>query len=543
MATDQEIRDAGFKYIPQQKYLQNPFELPENQEPVVDEGIVNTNAFANSGGGGDNNIGGNLFGYGTAVQPGDKSVITSGPFAGQSGYYNSPNYRGGLPGNIQQKGPGRFFQYDNSGKFYKDETLQPKKELPSWMKAAMAFAPGGTFLADKIENKMNPGYTGITQQQIDEDYGGGGGSYGIAGLSDTQKQYYDALAGQRFLYDGPGGMKTLDGKNFSRVDEDTINDYFQGKIDKYGSIEEYEKYIAQDPKRRKNLGLILKQYKTLQGINDFNYRDNLRDIGASNIDEATFAGQGGDKAAQQQIAQQQQNRIDRAYREDTGPGPGSYGPGGGSGIQRDSSGRETGYNDPFDPGGGEKDGGFIDGTNRRPFNKGGRIGFQGGGSDASSDDFGTSTNTPGPGDTGGEGGTNPSDGSDTQFGGGNNGGENNNPPVTMVNNKPVDISTVTKSIGDYKIPYGLEALISDKGRLQAVLNADNVLNKNLGLDFTYDQGPYQIGFNADMEGNKNLGLSYNKGNLSAYANTNFNDPSVGFKYSRAFAYGGLASIL
>ena len=113
----------------------------------------------------------------------------------------------------------------------------------------------------------------------------------------------------------------------------------------------------------------------------------------------------------------------------------------------------------------------------------------------------------------------------------------------MVNNKPVDISTVTKSIGDYKIPYGLEALISNKGRLQAVLNADNVLNKNLGLDFTYDQGPYQIGFNADMEGNKNLGLSYNKGNLSAYANTNFNNPSVGFKYSKAFAYGGLASIL
>ena len=278
MATDQEIRDAGFKYIPQQKYLQNPFELPENQEPVVDEGIVNTNAFANSGGGGDNNIGGNLFGYGTAVQPGDKSVLTSGPYAGQSGYYNSPNYRGGLPGNIQQKGPGRFFQYDNSGKFYKDETLQPKKQLPSWMKAAMAFAPGGTFLADKIENKMNPGYTGLTTQQIDEDYGGGGGSYGIAGLSDTQKQYYDALAGQGFLYDGPGGMKTLDGKNFSRVDENTVNDYFQGKIDKYGSIEEYEDYLNQDPTLRRNLKLVLNQYKTLKGINDFNYGKQAKDI-------------------------------------------------------------------------------------------------------------------------------------------------------------------------------------------------------------------------------------------------------------------------
>ena len=52
MATDQEIRDAGFKYVPQQQYLLNPFELPENQEPVVNQGIVNTNAFTNSGGGG-----------------------------------------------------------------------------------------------------------------------------------------------------------------------------------------------------------------------------------------------------------------------------------------------------------------------------------------------------------------------------------------------------------------------------------------------------------------------------------------------------------
>jgi hypothetical protein len=47
MATDQEIRDAGFKYIPQQQYLQNPFELPTTpeEEPVINQGIVNTNAF------------------------------------------------------------------------------------------------------------------------------------------------------------------------------------------------------------------------------------------------------------------------------------------------------------------------------------------------------------------------------------------------------------------------------------------------------------------------------------------------------------------
>ena len=376
-AADQELYKK-YQYLPQEKYrlgLNLPTNTPVAPPPPISGGITNTNAFANSGGG-NNNIGGNLFGYGTAVQPGDKSVITSGPFAGQSGYYNSMNYRGGLPGNIQQKGPGRFFDYgqkneDGESVFYKDETLQPKKELPSWMKAAMAFAPGGKFLIDRIENKMNPGYgIGVTQQQIEEDYGGGGGSYGIAGLSDTQKQYYDALAGQGFLYDGPGGMKTLDGKNFSRVDEDTINDYFQGKIDKFGSIEEYEKYIAQDPRKRKNLGLILNQYKTLQGINDFNYRDNLRDIGASNIDEAAFAGQGGDKAAQQQIAQQQQATIDQANRDFRAGRDDGYSDGS-AGRQFDNKGNETGYNDPFDPGGGEKDGGFIDGTNRRPFAYGG----------------------------------------------------------------------------------------------------------------------------------------------------------------------------
>ncbi len=277
MATDQEIRDAGFKYVPQQQYLLNPFELPVEPESPVVQGIVATNAFAGSGG--DNNIGGNLFGYGTAVQPGDKSVITSGPYAGQSGYYNSINYRGGLPGDIPQKGPGRFFQYDNSGNFYKDYSIQPEKELPSWMKAAMAFAPGGKFLGNYIENKMNP-LGPMTQEDIDKSQGG---SYGIAGLSDTQKQYYDALASQGFLYDGPGGMKTLDGKNFSQVDEDTINDYFQGKIDKFGSIEEYEDYlneggIKKDPRNVKNLQLILNQYKTLKGINDFNYGKQARGI-------------------------------------------------------------------------------------------------------------------------------------------------------------------------------------------------------------------------------------------------------------------------
>ena len=48
MATDQEIRDAGFKYIPQQKYLLNPFTLPTTDDDSDDGG--NGTPSANMGG-------------------------------------------------------------------------------------------------------------------------------------------------------------------------------------------------------------------------------------------------------------------------------------------------------------------------------------------------------------------------------------------------------------------------------------------------------------------------------------------------------------
>ena len=73
------------------------------------------------------------------------------------------------------------------------------------------------------------------------------------------------------------------------------------------------------------------------------------------------------RAAQAAQRQSDQARIDRAYREETGGQAGSYATGE-SGVQSDGS-----YNDPFDPGGGEKDGGFIDGTNRRKYDDGGRV--------------------------------------------------------------------------------------------------------------------------------------------------------------------------
>ena len=64
---------------------------------------------------------------------------------------------------------------------------------------------------------------------------------------------------------------------------------------------------------------------------------------------------------------------------------------------------------------------------------------------------GTSTSAPGPGDTGGEGGNNPSDGSDTQFSGGDNGG--GNPPTNIEN--PFGYEDNTPPI-NVKNPFGYE---------------------------------------------------------------------------------------
>ena len=51
MATDAEIRAKGIKFLPLQKYLQNPYEFPAEEETApVPGGITNTNAFNNSGG-------------------------------------------------------------------------------------------------------------------------------------------------------------------------------------------------------------------------------------------------------------------------------------------------------------------------------------------------------------------------------------------------------------------------------------------------------------------------------------------------------------
>ena len=263
---DQKLFEK-YQFLPQEQYRLG-LNLPTDPvpDPVVDQGIVNTDSFANSGGGGDGfNAAGNMFGEGTAVNPGDSTVITEGPYSGQSGYYGSVNYSGGLPGNITQKGPGRQFTGDEAmvgdprnyskGAFDSLESEEEKKgflarmmnsfrqktsNLPDWAKKGLTAAGMITAPIPTLLSKI---------------FGGGrdGPQYGIAGLTDKQKGLYNNLAANNYLYQTPSGYKTFDGKNFSQVDEETYENYFDNKIDRFGSLEEYEDYLDEEPDLRKNL--------------------------------------------------------------------------------------------------------------------------------------------------------------------------------------------------------------------------------------------------------------------------------------------------
>ena len=131
MATDAEIRAGGLYAIPQQKYLQNPFQIPINT-PVVEEeetesfGIPNTNAFTNSG---DNNFNPSFSNNPYTAQP-------SGSFV-----TNRTSYGGYLPGTKPE--PSKF---------------QPVVDLIG--KGIGMAIPGGNFLMgmakqNSRENKLN----------------------------------------------------------------------------------------------------------------------------------------------------------------------------------------------------------------------------------------------------------------------------------------------------------------------------------------------------------------------------------------------------
>jgi hypothetical protein len=142
---------------------------------------------------------------------------------------------GGLPGDVQQYGVGRQFEDPSASPI--GETYSYKKEVPGLLRAGAAFIPGGNFLLNLAEKRMN-----ANRDQPP-------GNYRIGGLDESMKGYYDNLAGSGMLYNGPGGVKTLTGKNF------TGKGYLEGQLDIYndkfaGMTEEEIEELKNDPRKQ-----------------------------------------------------------------------------------------------------------------------------------------------------------------------------------------------------------------------------------------------------------------------------------------------------
>jgi len=165
------------------------------------------------------------------------------------------------------------------------------------------------------------------------------------------------------------------------------------------------------------------------------------------------------------------------------------------------------------------------------FADGGRVAFQDGGHsrfEVGSGYYGEPVTT-----------TKPSDPPPNDGGGGN--GNDNKSPITI--NPVIQSDNV---LGIMPTRVGLEALLADKGRLQAILDAeDSIKEGELVGDLSYSGtiGPVDVNAMTNLDGDKSLNLGYQtKGGTNLGFTTDLDNNAV-FRLSKTFAKGGLAKIL
>ena len=354
---DQSIRDAGYKYIPQSQYLLDPFKIPGDGS-VENDTFRQPTGIASLGGGGG---GGGFNPYNI-----DMSQIRQ-DYRPNFDFRQFQDFEGRYGDSLETMDRKQMDMYPD---YYGVNTGVPKTGIGAAFSKIADFIPyvgtfkrGAEFVGGLLKDRLP-----INQRALLENELRGSGVF----TDDIGR-----------IVAGPGGYNTpegiMAGYNANQMTEQTFDK-------RTGNISETlgKKGISQN-----DIQGIIDGTLTEEDIEDkygitTNLISNLRNI---NIAKQNFIKtqnkaaeiarfeeqQRKEKAFQDQLNQQQRdqrqsdlNRIDRAYKEETGGQGGSYATGE-SGVQSDGS-----YNDPFDPGGGEKDGGFIDGTNRRmDFSNGG----------------------------------------------------------------------------------------------------------------------------------------------------------------------------
>ena len=320
MATDQEIREAGYKYIPPQEYLKSPFKIPaapEAPDNVNTGGIVNTDAFNDS-----NNI---LAGYDDKIgAPGaspflnmsqadfNKQLFETGPYADPYGKTLADYKRNPMLDPLNQKIVEKLREDRAMDATYTDEELidmygnQNFQDEEDEKFNLMDYIP---FVGNKsafqgimgaVLPKQDSRFTNIT------DYYGGSDNLDSIGRIKT-----GLMAGYSPVHGG--FLNTITGGRY-------------GSPTSYGLQRAYQKRIDMINKTEKRKGGLSKELKER--------REKLKAEKAAEL-----------KALQTAQAKKDYNTIQDAYETQTGAGS-SY-----SGGDDTREARSTGnYHDPFDPG-------------------------------------------------------------------------------------------------------------------------------------------------------------------------------------------------
>ena len=321
--TDQEIRDEGFKFIPDQKYLKSPFTFPVDKEPVVDKGIVATDSFNDN----------------ESFYPTNMSLANTG---GVEGIGASPLTNKVFNNQMFETGP----YADPYGQKLADYNKNP------------AIDPLNQKIVDKLrENRaMDATYT---DEQLIDMYGNQNFKGGMFEDEEEKFNFMDYLpfVGDKSIFQGIigalpkqdsrftnirsyyGGRDNLDSigriksglmAGYSPVSGGFLNTITGGR---YGSPTRYGLQRAY----QKRLDTLAKTEKRQGGLSP-ELLKRRADLQAAKAEEL--------QSIQQGQREKDYNTIQDAYQNQTGGGS-SYSGG------ESKKGDDTSYNDPFDPGGGE----------------------------------------------------------------------------------------------------------------------------------------------------------------------------------------------
>ena len=362
---DQRVYEAGFKFVPQSKYLQTPFVIPQSDVVAgTSSGIPSINM--GSGGGSSAPFTGGI----TDLTTNFSNIIADR----QNRLDNPPDTFFGFKTMRDQQltGADRGF-YPDLGQ---EQTFAGS--LQEFFKPQSA----DEIIAEGYTPKVN---IGILQNLLPDRYDTlprGDQAFIARNMGYTGPTIFGQDASG--LFKDPFGLNTRSafGNYAERVEieADKTGDALVKSAAKRGLTFDKSKGALVDPTTGEVIDEddydatmldFFNKTKTLRNKNKFyNQQTVLRDLDRQAAQETLrrqAATQGrADLLANRNLtakqrAQEERNistieEANRAFRA----GDDSAYSSGKAGIQSDGS-----YNDPFDPGGGEKDGGFIDGTNRR----------------------------------------------------------------------------------------------------------------------------------------------------------------------------------